>query len=325
METPLREEILSRIRELKAAEFENVAEMLFQYQKLNNPLYAHYLDLLGEKPIRPFLPVSLFKSHDIQSGEWKPATFFESSGTTGQIPSRLPVRDMSLYLENAKNCFHKYYGNPEEYCFLALLPNYLERGNSSLVAMTDHFIHISKYEQSGFFLDEYSRLHDTLDLCISKGYKTILLGVSYALLDFAEEYPMKLGDTIVMETGGMKGRRKELTKAELHHQLKKAFHVDTIHAEYGMTELFSQAYAQGNAIFAPGPTMRVIATEPNDPFCLVPSGKTGVLNIIDLANVDTMAFIQTEDLGRVYEDGRFEVIGRLDAAELRGCNLMVNG
>ena len=189
--------------------------------------------------------------------------------------------------------------------------------------MTDYCIRLSPFSESGFFLHDVEKLRDTLKTCQSKGYKTILLGVSFALLDFAEQFPMNLAGITIMETGGMKGQRREMTRAELHHVLQQAFHTATIHSEYGMTELFSQAYAKGGSIFAPCPTMRVVATEINDPFCPVLPGKTGVLNIIDLANVDTISFIQTEDLGRVYPNGHFEVLGRLDAAEMRGCNLMV--
>jgi hypothetical protein len=189
--------------------------------------------------------------------------------------------------------------------------------------MADYFIRISKYPESGFFLHDFEKLRDVLIFCKSNGYKTILLGVSFALLDFAERHPMDLSGITVMETGGMKGRRRELTRPELHQILRAAFNLGEVHSEYGMTELFSQAYAQGGPLFAPAPTMRVLATEINDPFCPAAPGRTGVLNIIDLANLDTCSFIQTEDVGRVYADGRFEVLGRLDVAEMRGCNLMV--
>jgi hypothetical protein len=204
-----------------------------------------------------------------------------------------------------------------------LLPSYLERGGSSLVAMADYFIRESKHPESGFFLHNFEDLKNALNQCKSKACKTLLLGVSYALLDFAEQFPMDLSGVTIMETGGMKGRRKELTKVELHETLKSALGAVEIHSEYGMTELFSQAYALGGPRFQPMQTMRVLATELNDPFCPVAPGKTGVLNIIDLANLDTCSFIQTEDLGRVFPDGSFEVLGRADIAEIRGCNLMV--
>ncbi len=325
MQTPQREEILPLLTDLNPAGFSAVEAQVFAYQKAHNPLYAQYLLLLGEQRRRPFLPISFFKTHRIQSGEWEPQTFFNSSGTTGQLPSQHFVRDLPLYLENARRGFADIYGDPSEWCLLALLPNYLERGNSSLVAMADYFIRLSPHAESGFFLHDFEKLRDTLKTCQSKGYKTILLGVSFALLDFAEQFPMDLSGVTVMETGGMKGQRREMTRAELHETLQQAFKLPSIHSEYGMTELFSQAYAQGGSIFAPCQTMRVVATEINDPFCLVPPGRTGVLNIIDLANVDSVSFIQTEDVGRVFENGHFEVLGRLDAAEMRGCNLMVEG
>ncbi len=271
----------------------------------------------------PFLPIRFFKTHEVKTGSWTPETAFTSSATTGQTPSRHLVRDLDFYLENARRGFSARYGDPADWCVLALLPSYLERGGSSLVAMADFFIRLSRYPESGFFLHELDRLRDTLSLSQDQGRKTLLLGVSFALLDFAEQYPVDLRAVTVMETGGMKGRRREVTRAELHDTLSQAFQVDRIHSEYGMTELLSQAYASGGSLFTPAPTMRVLATEIYDPFCFVDPGRTGVLNIIDLANLDTCAFIQTEDIGKVYPDGRFEVLGRLDAAEMRGCNLMV--
>lgn len=324
METPQREKILPLLNDLDGSNFDAAAALVFQYQQTHNPLYAKYIELLGYRHDRPFLPISLFKTQQIRSGDWQAEAIFNSSGTGGQIPSKHLVRSLSLYLENARRGFARAYGDPSTYCFLALLPNYLEQGNSSLVAMADYFIRLSPFEESGFFLHDFDALQDRLSICKSKAYKTILLGVSFALLDFAERFPMDLNGITIMETGGMKGRRRELTRAELHESLQQSFSVPTIHAEYGMTELFSQAYAQGGPIFAPISTMRVVATEINDPFCRVAPGRTGVLNIIDLANVDTISFIQTEDLGRVFQDGRFEVLGRLDGSEIRGCNLMMN-
>jgi hypothetical protein len=323
MQTPQREEILPLLADLSSSNFEQVADLVFAYQKVNSPLYAEYLQLLGPNHHRPFLPISFFKTHDARSGNWLPETTFKSSGTRGQLNSLHPVRDLQLYLENTRRGFSYLYGDPANYCFLALLPNYLERGNSSLVAMADYFIKLSKYRESGFFLNDFDQLERALINCQSNAYPTILLGVSFALLDFSETHAMDLSNIIIMETGGMKGRRKELTRSELHQTLQSAFRVKEIHSEYGMTELFSQGYAQGGSVFSPCPSMKVIATELNDPFCQVPPGKTGVLNLIDLANIDTLSFIQTEDLGRVYPDGRFEVLGRLDSSELRGCNLMV--
>ena len=330
MQTPRRADLLPLLAELDPPGFETAAEAVFRYQAANNPLYAQFLGLLGKSASHihrldeiPFLPIRFFKTKTIQTGEWLPQAHFSSSSTTGQRPSLHAVRDLKWYLENARKGFGRFYGDPSEWCVLALLPSYLEREGSSLVAMADHWIRISRYEESGFFLHDFAALKERLLLCQAMGYPTLLLGVSFALLDFAEQYPMPLEGVIVMETGGMKGRRRELTRSELHETLCRAFDLPALHSEYGMTELFSQAYAQGGNLFSPADTMRVLATEINDPFCPVAYGRTGVLNIIDLANLDTCSFIQTDDLGKVHADGRFEVLGRLDAAELRGCNLMV--
>jgi len=336
MQTSERLKLLSKLAEIPPGDFGETALSVFRYQAAWNPLYARYLQLLGRKPELvhrlseiPFLPVALFKNYTVQSGQWTPQTEFNSSGTTGQIPSRHLVRDLNFYLENTRRGFAQSYGEPADWCFLALLPSYLERGGSSLVAMADFFIKQSRYLESGFFLHDLDELRHTIVGCQAKAIPTILLGVSFALLDFAEQYPMDLSGITVMETGGMKGRRREMTRAELHRTLCETFHLPGIHSEYGMTELFSQAYGQSffsselTVRFTPAATLRVIATEINDPFCPVPPGRTGVLNMIDLANIDTCSFIATEDVGKVHADGRFEVLGRLDAAEMRGCNLMV--
>jgi hypothetical protein len=325
MQTPRRDELLPLLYDCHDATFDDLAARVFEYQCAHNPLYARFVSLLGSVRQPAFLPISFFKTHQIQSGHWAPATEFQSSGTTGQIPSRHLVHDLPLYLHQARKGFAGFYGDPSEWCILALLPNYLERGHSSLVAMANHFIELSPYPESGFFLHDFERLKNTLIHCQSKGYKTLLLGVSFALLDFAEQFPMPLPGVTIMETGGMKGQRREITRAELHATLQDAFGTSSIHSEYGMTELFSQGYARGGSIFAPCPTLRVVATEVTDPFTRVAHGRTGVLNIIDLANIDTVSFIQTEDVGRVFADGHFEVLGRMDAAEMRGCNLMVEG
>ncbi len=329
MQTPGRAELLLMLADLDEARFKEAALAVFQYQAAHNPLYSKFLELLNRRrePSTvtrvPFLPIQFFKTQEIKSGSWQPQTVFTSSATTGQTPSRHLVRDLDFYLKNTQRGFAKMYGNPSEWRILALLPSYLEREGSSLVAMADFFIKTSKHPESGFFLNDFEKLRDTLVFCKSNNYKTLLLGVSFALLDFAERFPMDLSGITVMETGGMKGRRREMTRAELHETLCSAFHLKEIHSEYGMTELFSQAYATGGSLFTPAPTMRVLATEIYDPFCPVAPGRTGVLNIIDLANLDTCSFIQTEDVGKVYPDGRFEVLGRLDVAEMRGCNLMV--
>jgi len=324
MQTPKRAELLPMLANLDNAHFEDTARAVLAYQSAHNPLLSRYLDLIDHNPKRPpFLPISFFKSHEIQTGNWAAEARFTSSGTTGQQPSRHLVRNLDLYLENARRGFRHFFGDPGEWTILALLPSYLERGGSSLVAMTDYFIRLSQHPESGFFLHDFEKLAETLRTSQAKSNKTLLLGVSFALLDFAEQHPMNLHGVTVMETGGMKGRRREITRATLHETLCEAFGVGQIYSEYGMTELFSQAYALGGERFMPTPTMQVHATELNDPFCLLPPGKTGVLNLVDLANLDTCSFVRTEDLGRVYPDGSFEVIGRADDAELRGCNLMV--
>ena len=327
MQTAERAELLPLLADLNEQRFETVASEVFRYQAAHNPLYAKFLKLLNRQPSTlnriPFLPIQFFKTQAIKTGDWEPETVFTSSSTTGQTPSRHLVRDVDFYLKNARRGFAQFYGEPSEWCVLALLPSYLEREGSSLVAMADYFIRTSQYPESGFFLHDFEKLRDVLVFCKSKGYKTILLGVSFALLEFAEQHPMDLSGLTVMETGGMKGRRRELTRPELHQTLRTAFNLEKVHSEYGMTELFSQAYTRGGSLFAPASTMRVLTTEINDPFCPAAPGRTGVLNIIDLANLDTCSFIQTEDVGRVYADGRFEVLGRLDVAEMRGCNLMV--
>jgi hypothetical protein len=342
MQTPQRKDLLPLLANIREASFGDTAFALFLYQANHNPLYGRYLELLGRLPESnaskhlqlsapasdrllqlPFLPISFFKTHQVQTGAWEAVTEFTSSGTTGQQPARHLVRDLGHYLNNSQAGFNYFYGNPSEWVILALLPSYLERGGSSLVAMADHLIRGSKHPESGFFLNDFKSLQSTINHCKSNKYKTLLLGVSFALLDFAEQCPMDLNGVTIMETGGMKGRRQELTRTALHEVLQSAFGVPVIHSEYGMTELFSQAYATEGTRFRPAPTMRVLATELNDPFCPVLPGRTGVLNIIDLANLDTCGFIQTEDLGRVFHDGSFEVLGRADTAEMRGCNLMV--
>lgn len=314
-------------------DFSALALAIFRRQAVQNPVYAAYLrhlrvDETKVKAIReiPFLPISFFKSHVLKSGEFAESFIFESSGTTGSINSKHYIKSLSGYLTNAENNFREAYGDPSDYCFLALLPSYLERGNSSLVAMADHFIKLSQHPLGGFFLYDKERLHSVLLELENQGQAVVLLGVTYALIDFAEEYSMKLQHTIVMETGGMKGRKKELTRAELHAFLEKNLGVDSIHAEYGMTELQSQAYSKGEGIFRPSSTMKVLLRSTDDPFEVWEShenpGKTGAINVIDLANDDSIAFIATDDLGRFTGDGGFEILGRLDNADLRGCSLL---
>ena len=329
MSTPERADLLPLLANLTSERFNAVALEVFRYQAANNALFSEWLRLLGRRPQDvghyreiPFLPIQFFKTRVIKTGDWREETVFTSSSTTGQTPSRHFVRHLNHYLDNTRKGFTRPYGPPENWCVLALLPAYLERSGSSLVVMADDMIRRSKHPESGFFLHDLERLAEVLQQCRANGTPTLLLGVSFALLDLAERFPADLSGITVMETGGMKGRRKELTRQELHETLRQAFRLDAIHSEYGMTELFSQAYSTGGR-FVPAGTMRVVVTEANDPFALAPEGRTGVLNIVDLANLDTCSFIATEDLGKVYADGSFEVLGRLDVAEMRGCNLMV--
>lgn len=330
---------MPRIANVTKDNFGALAGAVFACQRANNELYAALCqasfglqaDSLAKRGLLPpgmlgqvpFLPISFFKTWLVKTGIWPEQTFFSSSGTTGQSPSQHAVRDLDFYLANTRLGFSAFYSDPSDWAILALLPSYLERKGSSLVAMADSFIRLSRHPESGFFLHDFTTLRDRLLLCRQKACPTLLLGVSFALLDFAEAFPMDLSGVTVMETGGMKGRRAEITRAELHDFLKQSWQVPVIHSEYGMTELFSQAYSTGTTRFQPAPTMRVIATEIYDPFSVQEYGKTGILNILDLANLDSCSFIQTEDIGRVFPDGSFEVLGRLDAAELRGCNLMV--
>ena len=322
--------LAKKVESVTPASFDELALEVFQYQAIYNRLYADYIRLLHINPESvkkvaqiPFLPIQFFKTQDIQTGKWEPETLFTSSGTTGPITSRHLVRDLDFYLRNTRRGFEYFYGNLREYCVLALLPSYLEREGSSLVAMANYFIQQSKYDFSGFFLYEQEALISILQKCKRSNIPILLLGVSFALWDLAEQHPMNLEGAIIMETGGMKGRRREIIRSDLHDILERAFHVKTIHSEYGMTELLSQAYAKSNGRFFNSPTIRILTRQITDPLANEKQEKTGVINIIDLANVHTISFIATEDLGRVHEDHSFEVLGRLDASDVRGCNLMV--
>ncbi len=325
-----RELIFQKVQDFSGSGFDELALEVFQFQALHNELYARYCALLGLEISSilsvgqiPFLPIQFFKNYTVKTGQWKEAAIFSSSGTTGASTSRHPVRDLVFYKNNTVKGFRSFYGDPSNYCVLALLPSYLERTGSSLIYMAEHFIALSKYPQSGFFLKNTQELVKVLGEMQAAGIPVLLLGVSFALLDLAERFDLDLTKVIVMETGGMKGRRQELTREELHDELKRAFRTHAIHSEYGMTELFSQAYSKSNGRFHQSPTIRVFAREISDPFAPQAFGKTGALNIMDLANVDTCSFIATDDLGRVWEDGTFEVLGRLDNSDIRGCNLMI--
>lgn len=325
-----RDQVVDKIQKVTEENFDQIALEIFQYQIQFNPFYAAYVSLLNvdcQKVNRvesiPFLPIQFFKNHTIKTGNWTADRIFTSSGTTASMTSTHELFSPNFYKKNAQLGFETFYGAVKDYCVLALLPSYLERSGSSLIFMVADFIEQSKYSESGFFLNNVEELLEILTQLQNRNVPTLLIGVSFALLDLAEKMPQNLGNTIIMETGGMKGRRKEITRPELHAILKKGFHATAIHSEYGMTELFSQAYSQGNGLFSPSPTMRVLTREVTDPLNLQKAGKTGVLNIIDLANLDTCSFIATDDLGKVYEDNSFEILGRLDASDVRGCNLLV--
>lgn len=314
---------------LQPADAEAFTLGLFRYQYEGNGLYRSFADAVKRVPGNvtqvtdiPFLPVSFFKSHAVITGASDAEVVFESSGTTTTRNSRHFVSDASIYRESFLNGFRYFYGDPSGYVFLCLLPSYLERGNSSLVYMADELIRQSGHAQSGFYLNEWEQLAAVLRRLKEQDRKVILLGVTFALLDFAEQYPMDLGGIIVMETGGMKGRREEWTRMQVHDYLKKQWQLSAIHSEYGMTELLSQAYSYGDGRYRAAPGMKVLVRDENDPFDLRRSGN-GCLNVIDFANVHSCAFIATDDIARLSPDGSFEVMGRLDHSALRGCSLMV--
>lgn len=311
-------------------EFRQMALQIFKFQFENNKVYRSFCDLLCKHPSDvkkiediPFLPIQFFKTHRVLSSSSSVETTFTSSGTTGNATSQHLVTDIEIYKASLRNGFQQFYGDIKDYVVLALLPNYLERKGSSLVYMVDDMIKQSNHPASGFYLNNLNELKDALIKLDSSEKKVLLIGVSFALLDLVEQYQFDLKNTIIMETGGMKGRRKELIRQELHSKLKQGFGVDLIHSEYGMTELLSQAYSKGNSIFKTPPWMKVFTRDPEDALTIQDVNKVGGINIIDLANINSCSFIATQDLGRVYPDGSFEIIGRFDNSDIRGCNLMV--
>ena len=318
---------------VNSANFEEMAAQVFHYQFHNNSLYRDYCDalkvdisLVKRVTQIPFLPVSFFKTHMVRTAteqeiQNKTTLVFESSGTTGETPSRHHIPDADIYERSLLQGFEQFYGDPGQYAILALLPSYLERKNASLVHMAKTLMQKSGHPDSGFYINEWEKLHEVLARLDQIGQKILLLGVTFALLDFAAAYPMALTNTIVMETGGMKGRREELTRNEVHAILKQQWHLKQVHSEYGMTELLSQAYAPADGIFKPTATMRVLVHDINDPLDVKETG-TGCINIIDLANIHSCSFIATEDIGNIADDGTFEVLGRMDHSALRGCSLM---
>lgn len=311
-------------------QFTKKALEVFNYQFKNNKVYRSFCDLLYVHPSDistieeiPFLPIQFFKSREVVSSSDKVEAVFNSSGTTGTTTSRHLVTDLSIYETSYLKGFHHFYGNIKEYVVLALLPNYLERKGSSLVYMVNDLIQKTENPESGFYLNNLDELAQKLVALDKKGQKVLLIGVSFALLDLIEKYQFNLKNTLVMETGGMKGRRKELIRVELHALLKKGFSVRKIHSEYGMTELLSQAYSKGNGIFETPPWMKILIRDTEDALKILPPEKTGGINIIDLANYNSCSFIATQDLGKVHGNDTFEIIGRFDNSDLRGCNLMV--
>jgi hypothetical protein len=312
--------------------FSEKAIEVFRYQALNNRVYSEFLSCLGidfksipgiEKI--PFMPVELFKNHVIITGNGSPEKVFESSGTSGSSTSRHYVTDTGLYEKSFSQGFRLFYGEPSDYIISALLPSYAERENSSLIYMMSSLIKQSGNSESGFYINNQEDLLAGIGKWKKGNKKILLLGVSFALLELAEKYSPDLSGLTVMETGGMKGRRKEITREELHSFLKERFNIDRVHSEYGMTELLSQAYSKGDGLFQSPPWMKILIRDPHDPLSLINGPlKTGGINIIDLANVNSCSFISTGDLGKLYADGRFEVLGRYDSSDIRGCNLLIS-
>jgi phenylacetate-coenzyme A ligase PaaK-like adenylate-forming protein len=310
--------------------FADTALRIFKFQAVNNPVYRHFISSLGRtvSGIRnvydiPFLPAEFFKSQTVAIENQSFEAVFESSRTTGDTPSRHFVHDLKLYEKSFQNSFRYFYGDPSEYFIAVLLPSYNERQNSSLIYMMNGLIKKSGNRNSGFYDNNPEDLIRTIQMAKNSGQKNLLLGVSFALLDLAGNYSPDLSGTIVMETGGMKGRRKEITREELHEILKLKLNVQSIHSEYGMTELLSQAYSQGNGIFHCPPWMKILIRDPQDPLTVTDEqGRMGGINIIDLANIYSCSFIATSDFGKLHENGGFGISGRFDNSDVRGCNLM---
>lgn len=320
----LTNEIRKKIIDGDDWDFDEMAKTLYGIQIGRNQTFSEYVKLLGNPSVKSFLPISAFKHHEIKTGSWSSQHIFKSSGTTESISSKHHVKDVSFYHEISRQHFESIFGEIKDVCILALLPHYLERGESSLVSMVGHFIQKSEKVESGFYLYDYKKLKETILSNEKERIPTVLFGVTYALLDFIEFFGVAIVKHLtVVETGGMKGKGKELTREELHATLSFHFKSASITSEYGMTELFSQAYLKEDGWFYPGKTMKLKITEINDPFTEEKLGKTGVVNIVDLANIDTCSFIMTQDLGRMNEEGGFQIMGRLDYSDLRGCNLMV--
>lgn len=323
-------EFISSILKSKLNNFGELALRVFQFQYQFNPTYQKYCKLLHIHDMNrvdsldkiPFLPIEFFKAYEIKSTAFDADVVFSSSSTTGKGQSFHHVKNVEVYRQSFRQAFEHFYGSISEYSIFALLPSYLERHGSSLVYMLEDFIQLSNDNESGFYLHNHQELYEKLISAKQANKKIILFGATFGLLDFADQYELNLEDAIIIETGGMKGRREELTRHEIHTYLKARLGVHQIHSEYGMTELLSQAYAPSDGIFYCPAWMKVCITDMNDPFEKLSVGKTGVINVIDLANIYSCSFIQTSDLGRLSEDGGFEILGRLDYSDLRGCSLL---
>jgi len=324
--------LYAKIFKISEQNFDSVALEIFKYQSKNNLIYKKYLKLLGVnvKSVKhtkkiPFMPIEFFKDFKVMSGNWEPEATFLSSGTGGQKRSKHYIRNLLFYKNVSLRIFNQYYGNPRQYHIFALIPSYNNViQNSSLIHMVKFIIDASGSDLSGFYFDDLENLMENIKFAKSLKGKIMLIGVSFALLDFAEKLSINLDDSIIIETGGMKGQRLEITRNELHSSLKSAFNVKKVHSEYGMTELLSQAYSEENGIFSTPQWMRIVIRDIYDPYNTVTLGKTGGLNIIDLANIDSCSFIETQDMGVLHSKQYFEVIGRLDNSEIRGCNLLIS-
>ena len=310
---------------------------LFQFQYQHNDIYNRYVNTVNIDPETvdsvskiPFLPIQFFKISAVKTTEFEPEIIFESSGTTQSVNSKHFVKNLELYKTTFTKCFELFYGPASEWCIIGLLPSYLERKNSSLITMTEELIKQSEHSLSGFYLNDHEKLYHTLLHNEILQQPTLLIGVTFALLDFTESHTMHLSNTVIMETGGMKGRREEITREELHEILQKKLGLRQIHSEYGMTEILSQAYSRGNGIFKCPPWMKVLIRSEDDPFSIqtasinTKKAEIGIINIIDLANTYSCAFIATDDMGKLYHNGSFEVLGRCDNSDIRGCSLMIN-
>ncbi len=323
--------LISEIFSIKTdTKFNETALKIFRFQYQNNETYKQYVDKLkiNFSEIKhysqiPFLPIDFFKTHKILSSDKEIKTIFRSSGTSGIARSKHYVTDLSVYEKSFTGTFKQFYGNPENYIFSALLPSYSEQGSSSLIYMVEKLMQISDKPDNGFYLYNHEKLYRKLKELEEKKQKNILFGVSFALLDFFEKYKIKLKNTIIIETGGMKGRKKEMVREEMHRIIQNATGLKHIHSEYGMTELLSQAYAKKQNRYLAPPWMKILIRDTNDPFDLLPQGKSGGINIIDLANIYSCSFIETKDLGKIHKNNTFEVLGRFDNSDIRGCNLMV--